>query len=144
MEFLLHSSADVNAIGWWSCEDGYLRHESPLMLAIGLGCDYDLVKALLEGGADVGCTQADGKTHIVRYAENCIKRACNGRLIIKKFRLENLTRRALWIEKRKYVQNIEAVLPLLQSYPPRPPSNVEGLPEMLHTSITQLSMREET
>ncbi|KAL1600748.1 hypothetical protein SLS60_007136 [Paraconiothyrium brasiliense] len=121
VKLFIRRGANVNAKASWNGgEEGVLL--SPLEAAINGKCDFDVVKALLEGGADVGPAHADGGSHIYHYALDCIGQ----------FRTTNGTRERRWADfttARKegkdledmiesFVRKREDLLPMLRN-PPR-------------------------
>ncbi|KAF2450021.1 hypothetical protein P171DRAFT_507876 [Karstenula rhodostoma CBS 690.94] len=68
VRLLLHHGANPNAKGR-PIGSPLSSLLSPLEVAINGTCDYDIVKTLLEGGANVGPIQPDGKSHIEHYQE---------------------------------------------------------------------------
>ncbi|KAJ8109345.1 hypothetical protein OPT61_g7525 [Boeremia exigua] len=91
----------------------YSFDNTPLEDAIcGIECSFEVVKALLEGGAEVGNATDDGTSAIVQYTMERIEeiRSEDGVSWAKEEEREE--------EREKLLQDLEAVLLLLQSYPP--------------------------
>jgi hypothetical protein len=120
LRFLLRRGANPNAKGR-PIKGLQFSQLSPLEAAINGQCDYDIVRTLLEGGADVGLAQADGQSYIAHYALNCIDQA-----------RERSTRERRWTKftqlsmqgtelddaVQEFVRKREAIIPLLEFYPP--------------------------